>query len=129
MREAYAGIRLNEVLADGLYFIDNASSASLFVKGLYAFNDTLPAWNNTDRTNPRFLWQVEVLGQDVEGVRVRLRNVESGLYFSTIAEGTNAVLQSEGAVFIAKLVARTRSHCARPTASTSHLLRSMMVSP
>lgn len=105
LREAYAGIRLNEVLADGLYFIDNASSASLFVKGLYTFNDTLPAWNNTDRTNPRFLWQVEVLGQDVEGARVRLRNVESGLYFSTIAEGANAVLQSEGAVFIAKLVA------------------------
>lgn len=105
LREAYAAIRLREVITDGLYFIDNASSASLFVKGLYAFNDTLPAWNNADRTNPRFLWKVEVVGQDANGCQLRLQNVESGLAFGTVVEGATATLQQEGAIFVANLVA------------------------
>lgn len=105
LRKAYAGIRLREVLTDGFYFIDNASSASLFVKGLYAFDDTLAAWNNADRTNPRFLWQVEVLSQDAGGCQLRLRNVESGRAIGTMAAGEVAQLTSEGAVFTANLVA------------------------
>ena len=105
LRQTYAAIRLREVLTDGYYFIDNASSASLFVKGLYAFNDTLPAWNNADRTNPRFLWKAEVLGQDAEGCQMRLRNVESNLCFGAVAEGGEASLQDEGAILTANLVA------------------------
>ena len=85
LREAYAAIIVRRDLDDGIYYIDNAWFPD-FVKGLYAFDTNHVAWNNADRENPSFLWEVKYLDTTRQGCRYIIRNI-----------GTNRILHTSSA--------------------------------
>lgn len=77
LRDTYAHIAAAQLLADGLYYIDNAIQQA-FPKGVYAFDDQHVAWNNVDRQNPNFVWQVRLAQSDRDGCHYVITNYATG---------------------------------------------------
>ncbi|MBR5963091.1 MAG: PKD domain-containing protein [Bacteroidaceae bacterium] len=100
LRAAYDAIVIRRDLDDGLYYIDNGFDM-LFTKGMYAFGDNLVAWNNADRANPAFLWEVKYLETVHKGCRYLIRNYATGTYLHH-ADDSYAYLtpQSDAAQYV-----------------------------
>jgi|GEM_PF-114902 len=91
LRTAYEGIGIRREMSDGLYCIAATGFADGISKGLYAFGDSLVAWNDLDAYNDHFVWEVRYLDTTRKGCRYTLRNVGTGYYLAE-ADGAYARL-------------------------------------
>ena len=99
LREAYEGITLRIAMADGRYLITLRQTDNGPLKALYAFNDSLVAWNNVDRYNPNFVWEVFYIDTTMKGNRYRIRNEGTGRFltftdadYARLTDGTAPLL-------------------------------------
>lgn len=94
LRSAYDAITIRRDLDDGLYYIENAYETP-FTKAIYAFGDTLAAWNNADYSNPAFVWEVKYLETTGKACRYLIRNYFTGTYLNFATADGYAFLSSE----------------------------------
>lgn len=94
LRAAYDAILVRRDIEDGLYYIENAFDIP-FTKALYAFGDTLVAWNNVDYSNPAFVWEVRYLETVNKACRYLIHNYATGTSLH-LADESFAFLTSEG---------------------------------
>ncbi|MBR4433171.1 MAG: PKD domain-containing protein [Bacteroidaceae bacterium] len=82
LREAYEGIAVRIAVPDGRYLITLRDTGNGTLKALYAFNDSLVAWNNADFYNPRFVWEAYYLDTTKKGNRYRIKNMGTGRFLT-----------------------------------------------
>jgi FOG: PKD repeat len=95
LRTAHDNISLRFDLADGRYIITSKAFSGGVVKALYAFGDSLVAWNNVDPGNPNFVWQVSYVNATHKGCRYYIKNEGTGRFLSYI-DADYARLTAEG---------------------------------